>query len=170
MSDFASPANDVAGHGSAADDKSSSAVRSVGGRGLSGPRRPSALMIGAILIVAAAMVLGVLAFLLTVEDEESDSGVGDESSSGTLVVTIVNTQFVGSKPLDYELYLNGNLSASGTIPVADSAVIEKSLTWTGPGLAVLIHIVIVNSTSQPGDRSVTLTPGEIERVNIALAV
>jgi hypothetical protein len=127
-------------------------------------------MIGTILIVAAVVVLGVLAFLLTVGNEENDSGVGDESSSGTLVVTIVNTQYVGSKPLDYELYLNGNLSASGTIPVADSAVIEKSLTWTGPGLAVLIHVVITNSSSQPGDRSVTLTPGEIERVNIVLGV
>jgi hypothetical protein len=125
-------------------------------------------MIGTIFIVAVALVLAVLAYLETAGNDEDNPTDGDNSSSGTLIVTLVNAKSVGSDALDYELYLNGNLSAHGTIPIADSAVIEKSLTWAGPELTVLIHVVVADSTPQPGDRSVTLTPGEIERVNIVV--
>lgn len=129
--------------------------------------RPSALRIGLVLVVAVSVLLGVIAAVLIDWNEESPLS-GDEPVSGTLIVTLVNAQYVGSGALDYDLYLNDQLESSGTIPVADSAIIEKNLTWVGSEYTVLIHVVIADSATQPNDRLATLAPGETERVNIML--
>lgn len=130
--------------------------------------RQSLLWGVAALILAVAIGTGMLALMLVQEDRENQAD-GTEQVSAILVITLINARYAGSGELGYELYLNGNLSANGTIAVADSAVIERTLTWTGSELLVLIQVVVADSDSQPGDRWVVVTPGETERVNIVLS-
>lgn len=138
--------------------------------GLAIPKtRPSTLKIVFVLAIGATMIAGVVALLL-LNNGENDDTPQEEIKTGILIVTLINTFHMGSSPVDYELYLNGQLASNGTIPAADSAVIEMSFNWTGTELTVLIQVIIADTSDQPDDRSVILIPGETERVNILLGI
>ena len=129
--------------------------------------RTPRLRLGLVLLIVAVVLLAI-ATLAYFNDKDGPESAG-ETNSGTLIVTLINPFSVGSNSRDFELYLNGQLQMNGTVPVGKSEVVETSLNWTGSELMVLIHVVVPGIGTQPGDRMVTLIPGETERVNIVLS-
>jgi hypothetical protein len=122
--------------------------------------------VGVVVAVAVAMLL-IVALLLLWGD--LDGRLQNQSSAGTLILTIINPFTLGAtSPCNYTLYLNGLQESNGTIPAGESDIFEKNLSWSGSELTIQVHIEVMGRSIQPEDRTVTLTSGEVERLAIAL--
>ena len=123
------------------------------------------LAIGIVAAVAVAMVLTVALFLPWGEE---NGWPNNESSAGTLVLTMVNPFHFGVGPCNYTLYLNDQLESNGTILAGESEIFEKNFLWSGSELTIQVHIEVTGRSAQPEDRIITLTSGEVERLSITL--
>ena len=123
------------------------------------------LAIGLVSAIAVAMLLTVALFLPWGEE---DGRPNNQLNVGTLIVTIINPSYIEAGPRNYTLYLNGQLESNGTIPAGDSEVFEKNFSWSGSELTIQVHIEVPGSSTQPEDRTITLTSGETERLFITL--
>jgi len=128
------------------------------------PRVPH-LAIGVVAAIAVAMLL-TIALLLPWGEENGRPD--NQSSVGTLVITIVNPYHYGVGPANYTLFLNDEQESNGTIPGGESEILEKDFSWSGPELTIVIHIEVQGRSTQPEDRTLTLTSGEVERLSISL--
>jgi len=123
------------------------------------------LAIGVVVAIAVAMLLTVALFLPW---GDQNGRPNNQSSAGTLILTIVNPFHVGAGPCNYTLYLNGQQESNGTIPAGESEIFEKNFSWSGSELTIHVHIEVLGRSTQPEDRTLTLTSGEVERLAIAL--
>jgi len=87
---------------------------------------------------------------------------------GALVITLLNPTSLDALPCEYVLELNGLPEHNGTVPAGESDVVEKNFTFDHSSLVVVVHVQVIDSTTQPEDVIVTITPGEIERVTVFL--
>jgi hypothetical protein len=99
---------------------------------------------------------------------EENGRPNNQLNVGTLIVTIINPSYIEAGPCNYTLYLNGQLESNGTIPAGESEVFEKNFSWSGSELTIQVHIEVPGSSTQPEDRTITLTSGETERLFITL--
>jgi len=123
-------------------------------------------VVGVALAIAAAVLLLAVWYL---SGGGGTSPTDDGSSTGTLIVTLVNPYIYPGLPCNYTLSANGNLESTGTVPSGGSDVFQKNFSWDGARLELRIHIEVQGSGTQPGDRMVTLTPGGTERIAIMLS-
>jgi hypothetical protein len=123
------------------------------------------LAIGIVAAIAVAMVLTVALFLPWGEE---NGWLNNQSSVGTLVLTIVNPYQFGVGSCNYTLYLNDQQESNGTIPAGESEIFEKNFSWSGSELTIQVHIEVPGRSTQPEDRIITLTSGEVERLSIML--
>jgi hypothetical protein len=122
----------------------------------------------AIGIVAAIVVALLLTVALSLLWGGENGWLNNQSNVGTLKITIVNPYAVGGGPCNYTLFLNGQQELNGTIPPGESEIFEKNFSWSGSELTIQVHIETPGRSTQPGDRTVTLTSGEVERLSIML--
>jgi hypothetical protein len=109
-----------------------------------------------------------LAVALSQPQGNENDGPDDNLNTGSLVITIVNPHFLGAEPCNYTLSINNQLESNGTIPAGGSDVFERDFTWSGPELAIQVHVEVPGTATPSEDRTVTLTPGETERLTIIL--
>ena len=128
------------------------------------PRGPL-LAIGVVAAIAVAMLLTVALFLPW---GDLNGRPNNQSSVGTLILTIVNPFHFGAGPCNYTLCLNGQQESNGTILAGESEIYEKNFSWSGSELTIHVHIEVLGGNTQPEDRTLTLTSGEVERLSIML--
>lgn len=122
----------------------------------------------AIAVVAAVAVAMLLTVALLLPWGDRDGAPNNQSSVGTLILTIVNPFHYGASPCNYTLYLNGQQESNGTIPAGESEIFEKNFSWSGPELTIHVHIEVLGRSTQPEERTLTLTSGGVERLSITL--
>jgi hypothetical protein len=128
------------------------------------PRVPF-LPICIVVAIAVAMLFTVALFLPWAEE---NGWPNNQSSVGTLILTIVNPYSFRVDSCNFTLYLNGQQELEGTIPAGESQIFEKNFSWSGSELTIQLHIEISGGSTQPEDRIATLTSGEVERLSIML--